>query len=103
MHELEAIHQLYAKDVTVKKMRKGILGQCTHDNQIRLSPIIVIFPPALMDETILHEMAHLKHHHHRKSFWDYLSVLLGCDARENKLLHDVAISKYWELYTFLMK
>ena len=56
-----------------------------------------------MDETILHEMAHLKHHHHRKSFWDYLSVLLGCDARENKLLHDVAISKYWELYTFLMK
>ena len=102
-HELEAKHQLYAKDVTVKKLRKGVLGQCTHDNHISLSPINVIFPPALMEETILHAMAHLKHHHHRKSFWDYLSVLLGCDAQEKKLLNNIAISKYWELYTFLMR
>ena len=79
------------------------MGQSTFDKHIRLSPLIVIFPPALMDETILHEMAHIKHHHHRKSFWNYLSTLLGSDAREKKMLYDIAISKYWELYTFLMK
>ena len=79
------------------------MGQCTFDKHIRLSPLIVIFPPALMDETILHEMAHIKHHHHRKSFWNYLSTLLGSDAREKKMLYVIAISKYWELYTFLMK
>ena len=103
LHELEDKHKLYAQSVIVKKLRKGILGQCTFDNQIRLSPLIVIFPPALMDETILHEMAHIKHHHHRKSFWNYLSILLGSDAKEKKMLYDIAISKYWELYTFLMK
>ena len=103
LHDLEEKHQLYAQSVTVKKLRKGILGQCTFDNHICLSPLIVIFPPALMDETILHEMAHIKHHHHRKSFWNYLSTLLGSDAREKKILYDIAISKYWPLYTFLMK
>ena len=103
LHELENRHQLYAQSVTVKKLRIGVLGQCTFDNHIRLSPLIVIFLPALMDETILHEMAHIKHHHHRKSFWNYLSILLGNDAREKKMLYDMAISKYWELYTFLMK
>ena len=56
-----------------------------------------------MDETILHEMAHIKYHHHRKSFWNYLSILLGSDAKEKKMLYDIAISKYWEFYTFLMK
>ena len=103
LHELENKHLLWAKSVTVKKLRKGILGQCTHDGRIHLSPLIVIFPPALMDETILHEMAHLKYHHHRKSFWDFLSVLLGRNAKEGKILYDMAISRYWELYVFLMK
>ena len=65
--------------------------------------VIVILTPALMDETILHEMAHIKHHHHRKSFWNYLSTLLGSEAKEKKMIYDIAISKYWELYTFLMK
>ena len=103
LHELENKLQLWAKGVTVKKLRKGTLGQCTRDGHIYLSPLIVIFPPALLDETILHEMAHLKFLHHRKSFWNYLSRLMGCDSQERKILHDMTLSKYWSLYTFLMK
>ena len=53
LHELESLHNLYANGIVVKKLRKGILGQCTHSNYIRLSPIIVIFPNRLMDVVIL--------------------------------------------------
>lgn len=103
MHELENKHQLFAHGVKVKPLRKGVLGQCTHTNYITLSPIIVIFPQELMDDVILHEMAHLKHHHHRKSFWKFLSELIGGDAQQQKLAQDIALSKYWGFYTFLMK
>ena len=103
LHELESLHNLYANGIVVKKLRKGVLGQCTHSNYIRLSPIIVIFPNRLTDVVILHEMAHLKHHHHRKSFWNYLSMLIGEDAEQQNTIQDMAVSKYWDFYMFLMK
>ena len=56
-----------------------------------------------MYDVILHEVAHLKHHHHRKSFWKFLSELIGEDAKQQKLAQDIAFSKYWGFYTFLMK
>ena len=103
LHELEAKHHLWAKGVTVRKLRKGVLGQCYSDKQIVFSPIIVIFPQELMDIVILHEMAHLKYYHHRKTFWVFLSTLIGMDAREQNQIQDIVLSKYWELYVFLMK
>ncbi len=102
-HELETIHHLYAKEISVRKLRKRILGQCSADNRIKLSPYLVIFPQKMMDGVILHEMAHLKHHHHRKSFWDFLSTLLGEDAKEQNMIQDLALSKYWQYYEYLMK
>lgn len=103
LQELESLHGLHSNGVSVKKLRKGILGQCTHSNYIYLSPIIAIFPNRLMDVVILHEMAHMKHHHHRKSFWDYLSVLIGEDAKRQNEIQDIAVSKYWDFYVFLMR
>ncbi len=102
-HELEAMHHLYAKEISVRKLRKRILGQCCVDNRIRLSPYLVIFPQKMMDGVILHEMAHLKHHLHRKTFWVFLSTLLGEDAKEQNMIQDIALSKYWQYYEFLMK
>ena len=63
----------------------------------------MIFPQEMMDDVILHEMAHLKYLHHRKPFWDFLSKLIGMDARKQKLVNDAVLSKYWDLYVFLMK
>lgn len=103
LHELELQKQLFSKGVSVKKLRKGVLGQCTHTNYISFSPIIVIFPLEIMDDVILHEMAHLKYHHHRKSFWRFLSELIGENSEQQKVVQDIALSKYWDFYTFLMK
>ncbi|MBR2115328.1 MAG: M48 family metallopeptidase [Prevotella sp.] len=102
-HELETIKQIKAKGVKVKKLRKRILGQCNAFKIISLSPVLVIFPIDFLDMVILHEMAHLKYMHHRKTFWAYLSVLINDDAKQQNDLRDIVLSKYIDLYEFLMK
>ena len=44
-----------------------------------------------------------KYKHHRKSFWKFLSQLLGEDAQlQNKALN-IVLSKYWIQIKYLMK
>ncbi len=94
LHYWEKQKNLYAKGVTVKKLRKRVLGQChSITKHIDLSPAILLYPTELMDSVILHEMAHLKFPHHRKAFWNFLTTLLGEDSKEQKTLCDLAISK----------
>ena len=102
-HEIEAIKHIKAKGVRVKKLRKGVLGQCNSFKIISLSPVLVIFPIDFLDMVILHEMAHLKYMHHKKTFWAYLSVLINDDAKQQNDLRDIVLSKYISLYEFLMK
>ena len=52
---------------------------------------------------MLHEMAHLRHHHHRKSFWQFLSVLLGEDATAEKMKNDLAYIEKHSMIEFLLK
>ncbi|MBR5613216.1 MAG: M48 family metallopeptidase [Bacteroidaceae bacterium] len=63
----------------------------------------ILFPQAYLDEVILHEMAHLKYMHHRKSFWQHLSGLLGRDANQAKIESSLFFCKYAELFYFIMK
>ena len=102
-YEIEAIKQIKAKGVRVKKLRKGVLGQCNSFKIISLSPVLVIFPIDFLDMVILHEMAHLKYMHHKKPFWAYLSVLINDDAKQQNDLRDIVLSKYIDLYEFIMK
>lgn len=94
---------LKGSGVTVKRLRKNILGQCSFSNHITLQPFLVIFKQEWMDGVILHEMAHYKHKHHRKSFWDYLSKLIGEDSMMAKVKDDIALSAYYNYYLYLTK
>ena len=79
------------------------MGCCNSYNDITLMPGLIIMPQPLIDSVILHEMAHYKHKHHRKSFWNFLSQLLGEDAEMQKRAMDIALSKYWLQMKYLMK
>ncbi|MDL2281487.1 M48 family metallopeptidase [Parabacteroides sp. OttesenSCG-928-G06] len=103
LHFLEKEKNLYCKSVTVKKLRKNTLGTCSQFKQITLSPKLVLFPQRMCDAVILHEMAHLKYLHHKKSFWNYLSSLLGEDANIESLKSEIAYSKNHEMIDYLMK
>ena len=62
---------------------------------ISLSPKILLLPEEYTDSVLLHEMAHLRFPHHRKSFWSFLSTLLGEDAKAQKLRMDVLMSRFY--------
>ena len=76
----ENMKGLHGSGVTVKRLRKNVLGYCTFNNHITLQPFLVIFKQEWTDGVILHEMAHYKCKHHRKSFWTFLSTLIGEDS-----------------------
>ena len=103
-HYWEQTKNLYANKITVSMLlRKNVMGNCSLKKEIRFAPIIVLFPQQYMDEVILHEMAHLKHMHHRKSFWQYLSILLGKDAKKSNQESNLFFSQYADLFHFIIK
>lgn len=99
----ENMKGLHGTGVTVKRLRKNVLGQCSYSNHITLQPFLVIFKQEWADGVILHEMAHYKYKHHRKSFWDFLSTLIGEDSRLAKVKDDIAMSPYYNYYLYLTK
>ena len=103
LRELESKNNLYGNRVFVKKLRGNTMGCCSVYNDISLIPGLIIMPQALIDSVILHEMAHYKYKHHRKSFWIFLSQLLGENARTQKEAMDIVLSKYWLQIKYLMK
>ena len=103
LHELEAQKGLFCKKVTVRTLRRNILGYCTFTGEIALSPTLVLFPRRMSDAIILHEIAHLRYPHHRKSFWTFLSTLLEENADEEKFKCDIAYCEYRDMIEFLMK
>lgn len=103
LREFEKKHNLYGNRVFVKKLRGNIMGCCNSYNDITLMPGLIIMPQPLIDSVILHEMVHYKHKHHRKSFWNFLSQLLGEDAEMQKRAMDLVLSKYWQQIKYLMR
>ncbi len=45
-------------------------GSCNSKNEIQLNTSLMKLPPHLIDYVIIHELSHIRHKHHQKSFWD---------------------------------
>jgi predicted metal-dependent hydrolase len=50
-------------------------GSCSNDGSIMLSWRLIHFAPAIVDYVIAHELAHLRHMNHSRSFWDEVSQI----------------------------
>lgn len=75
--------------VVVKPLRPRILGQCTRDREIRLNPSLAQWPVEILEETLAHEVTHLRHFNHSPDFWRSLSALLP-DWLPRSLVHYLA-------------
>ena len=103
LHYWEEKKKLKATSVSVRSLRKTTLGRCSTDGHMELSPKILLMPEKYTDSVILHELAHLKHHHHRQSFWDFLSLLLGEDAQRQKVEMDGGMGVRYCYLDYIMK
>jgi hypothetical protein len=59
-------------------------GSCTPQGKIILNPDLIKVPKACIEYVIIHELCHLLHHHHNKSFFD-LQTKLCPDWESRKL------------------
>ncbi|WGS64718.1 M48 family metallopeptidase [Marinitoga aeolica] len=48
-------------------------GSCSGKNNLSFNFRIIMAPMRKIDYIIVHELAHILHKHHQKSFWDYVS------------------------------
>lgn len=48
---------------------KSRWGSCSEDGKLSFSWRLIFAPPLAMDYVVAHEVAHLVHMHHKKSFW----------------------------------
>jgi len=51
-------------------------GSCSAKNSISLNTMLMKLPPKLIDYVIVHELAHIRHKHHQKPFWDTVATYL---------------------------
>lgn len=57
------------KSLTLKTV-SSIWGSCSRDQKLTFNWKLILTPPEVIDYVVAHEISHLKHKHHKRSFWD---------------------------------
>lgn len=57
------------------RMQKTRWGSCSSRGTISLNVYLMLLPEELRNYVLYHELCHLKHPHHQKSFWNELERL----------------------------
>ena len=60
--------------IVLKKV-SSIWGSCSSKNNLNFNRKLIMAPHKVVDYVVIHEVCHLIHHHHRKSFWDLVKSL----------------------------
>ncbi len=61
--------ELYPKQVGFRKTVRQ-WGSCSTSNHISFNTMMMKLPLLLIDYIIVHELSHISHKHHQKSFWE---------------------------------
>ena len=73
------------RKMTMRKM-KSRWGSCSRNGEICLNSMLVQMPTAAIDFVITHELCHLRHFSHNKSFYRLLSSVMPDWREREKLL-----------------
>jgi predicted metal-dependent hydrolase len=90
MHTLEQETRRFAAlaDVTVGRVRVGNArtrwGSCSSAGDIAYSWRLILAPPAVLEATVAHEVAHRLHMHHGPEFHAAVRALLGREPRAER-------------------
>lgn len=62
------------KSISIKKLRAK-WGSCSSRQELVFNRDLVHLPLAVVKYVVIHEVAHLIHKHHQKSFWNLVAIL----------------------------
>jgi len=77
--------QLIPSKVSFRKARSR-WGSCSTTNAISFNYYMMKLPMAVIEYIIVHELAHIRHKHHQKAFWDLVSLYLPDYKRQQNEL-----------------
>ena len=66
---------LYPSKISFR-FNKTRWGSCSYKNSIVFNYYLAKLPVELIEYVVVHELAHIKHKHHQKSFWDEVAKVL---------------------------
>lgn len=49
-------------------------GSCSHKNQLNFGWKLILQPLEIVDYVVIHELAHIVHKHHQKTFWQLVAA-----------------------------
>ncbi len=61
--------ELYPKEVKYRRY-KSRWGCCSAQNVITLNTALLKYDISLIDYVVIHELAHIRHKHHKREFWE---------------------------------
>ncbi len=61
-------------------------GSCSGKNAICFSYILMRYPEEAIDYVVVHELAHIKHHNHSRSFYNFIGKFMPDYKQREKLL-----------------
>lgn len=97
MKDIQYFVDIYVRKLNLKQpvvklsQQKRAWGTCNKNGVIRINWHLVYAPVAVLEYVVAHEVVHLIHHHHQKSFWETLGSVMP-DWQERK-----ASLKSWEV------
>lgn len=86
--QLSVQHQLPFNKVQIR-YQKTLWGSCSSSKNIQLNYKLLFLPPNLAEHILLHELSHIKHLNHSRSFWRLLSTLDVHCHQHNKALKTI--------------
>lgn len=56
------------------KAQRTLWGSCSAKGNLNFNCLLVLTPPEILDYVVVHELSHLIHMNHSKSFWDVVKL-----------------------------
>ena len=79
--------------ITYRKAKKR-WGSCSYKNELSFNITLAQLPLECITYIVIHELSHIKHKHHKKSFWDcvaeYMPNYKACERRIKEFLPSLA-------------
>lgn len=76
--------------ITIKKLRAK-RGSCSSRQELVFNRDLVHLPLAVVKYVVIHEISHLIHKHHQKSFWDLVSILSPGYKEQERFLKSIRL------------